>query len=427
MSGFGFTPNEGFFGSGLPNFQSAPGTPMLQTQILRESARNYLSTHIDLPVGKSDAIKIQEAVDIAGNWIQERTTFPMSVANADITWTRKEWLEFSIPGWQKLVEPLAEGMAGALAKVMTDMAGAGADEDGNIGLPEGLEGMPGLPAGMSFNVNAFLPMMRGFMGQLIANQLGQSIGALAVGVTGSNDVAVPLFEKSGIHMIPTNITAWAEGLDIPEQEVAIYLALREIAAERLFSHTPWLATYLQGLITAYGKGITVDVRAIQDQAQSAMDSGELDISNPQSISLAINQGMFQPEQSPAQSAALERLEMALALIEGWIDHITAISAQDRLPSLAQLTETHRRKRISASPTQQLFATLLGLEVSPRKMRECANFWNEIYSLGGGVNGGAEVRDHRWEDATLLPTASDLADPAGFLASTTVPDDLSGLI
>jgi len=427
VSGFGFTPNEGFFGSGLPNFQSAPGTPMLQTQILRESARNYLSTHIDLPVGKSDAIKIQEAVDIAGNWIQERTTFPMSVANADITWTRKEWLEFSIPGWQKLVEPLAEGMAGALAKVMTDMAGAGADEDGNIGLPEGLEGMPGLPAGMSFNVNAFLPMMRGFMGQLIANQLGQSIGALAVGVTGSNDVAVPLFEKSGIHMIPTNITAWAEGLDIPEQEVAIYLALREIAAERLFSHTPWLATYLQGLITSYGKGITVDVRAIQDQAQSAMDSGELDISNPQSISLAINQGMFQPEQSPAQSAALERLEMALALIEGWIDHITAISAQDRLPSLAQLTETHRRKRISASPTQQLFATLLGLEVSPRKMRECANFWNEIYSLGGGVNGGAEVRDHRWEDATLLPTASDLADPAAFLASTTVPDDLSGLI
>jgi len=427
VSGFGFTPNEGFFGSGLPNFQSAPGTPMLQNQILRESARNYLSTHSDLPVGKSDAIKIQEAVDIAGNWIQERTTFPMSVANADITWTRKEWLEFSIPGWQKLVEPLAEGMAGALAKVMTDMTGAGADENGNIGLPEGLEGMPGLPPGMSFNVNAFLPMMRGFMGQLIANQLGQSIGALAVGVTGSNDVAVPLFEKSGIHMIPTNINAWAEGLDIPEQEVAIYLALREIAAERLFSHTPWLATYLQGLITAYGKGITVDVRAIQDQAQSAMDSGELDISNPQSISLAINQGMFQPEQSPAQSAALERLEMALALIEGWIDHITAISAQDRLPSLAQLTETHRRKRISASPTQQLFATLLGLEVSPRKMRECANFWNEIYSLGGGVNGGAEVRDHRWEDATLLPTASDLADPAGFLASTTVPDDLSGLI
>ena len=427
MSGFGFTPNEGFFGSQFSGFQSAPGTPMLQTQILRESARKFLSTHSDLPVGKSDALKIQEAVDIANNWIQERTTFPMSVANADITWTRKEWLEFCIPGWQKLVEPLAEGMAGALAKVMTDMTGAGADENGNIGLPEGLEGMPGVPAGMTFNVNAFLPMMRGFMGQLIANQLGQSIGALAVGVTGSHDVAVPLFEKSGIHMIPTNITAWAEGVDIPEQEVAIYLALREIAAERLFSHTPWLPNYLQDLITAYGKGITVDVQAIQDQAQSAMDSGELDISNPQSISLAINQGMFQPEQSPAQSAALERLEMALALIEGWIDHITAISAQDRLPSFPQLSETHRRKRISASPTQQLFATLLGLEVSPRKMRECANFWNEIYSLGGAVEGGSEIRDHRWEDATLLPTSADLADPAAFLASTTVPDDLSGLI
>ena len=85
MSGFGFTPNEGFFGSQFSGFQSAPGTPMLQTQILRESARKFLSTHSDLPVGKSDALKIQEAVDIANNWIQERTTFPMSVANADIT------------------------------------------------------------------------------------------------------------------------------------------------------------------------------------------------------------------------------------------------------------------------------------------------------------------------------------------------------
>ncbi len=55
------------------------------------------------------------------------------------------------------------------------------------------------------------------------------------------------------------------------------------------------------------------------------------------------------------------------------------------------------------------------------------FGSEIYSLSGAENGGVEVRDHRWEDPALLPTADDLSDPAAFLASTTVPDDLSGLI
>ena len=158
-----------------------------------------------------------------------------------------------------------------------------------------------------------------------------------------------------------------------------------------------------------------------------MSSGELDINNPESITMAINQGMFQPEQSDAQTAALAKLEITFALIEGWIDHVTSLSAKDRLPSLAALQESYRRSRVESAPTQQLFAMLLGLQISPRLTRECSNFWSEIYAISGGVDGGVAIRDHRWEDSALLPTASDLGDPAGFLVSTTVPDDLSGLL
>jgi len=137
--------------------------------------------------------------------------------------------------------------------------------------------------------------------------------------------------------------------------------------------------------------------------------------------------MFQPEQSATQSAALAKLEMTFALIEGWIDHVAHLAAHDRLPILASLEESYRRSRIESAPTQQLFAMLLGLQISPRMARECSQFWNEIYAISGADNGGVEVRDHRWEDPALLPTAEDISDPAKFLASTTVPDDLSGLI
>ena len=396
MSGFGFLPNEGFFN---PGTAGGPGEPMLQPNVMRDSARKFLSTHTDLPIGRDDQRKMQEAVDIANTWIEECTQFPATVTNADVAWSRKDWIDQSINGWQQLVEPLAEGMVEALSKVLKEMG------------PEA----------------GFLPVMRGFMGQLIATQLGQSIGTLSISLTGSQDAAIPLFEKSGAHLIPQNIARWGEGLQIPEQEIAIYIALREVAAQRLFAHTPWLSGYIRGLIQSYGTGITVDIESIQNQAESAMNSGELDINNPDSITMAINQGMFQPEQSAAQSAALAKLEMTFALIEGWIDHVAHLSATDRLPSLAMLQESYRRSRIESAPTQQLFAMLLGLQISPRLTRECSNFWSELYRLNGAEIGGVAIRDYRWEDPGLLPTPSDLSDPIAFLASTTVPDDLSGLI
>jgi putative hydrolase len=366
---------------------------------MREAARALLATHSDLPVGREEQRKVQEALDIANTWIEEQTQFPATVSNADVAWSRKDWIDQSTAGWQKLVEPLAEGMVGALSKVLSEMG------------PEG----------------NFLPIMRGFMGQLIATQLGQSIGSLSISLTGSHDAAIPLFEKSGAHLIPQNVALWGEGLEIPEQEVAIYIALREVAAERLFAHTPWLPGHIRDLVRSYGAGITVDIEAIQSQAESAMSSGELDINNPDSITMAINQGMFQPEESATQSAALAKLEMIFALIEGWIDHVAYLAAKDRLPALASLQESYRRSRIESAPTQQLFATLLGLQISPRLTREASQFWSEIYSISGEKDGGVAIRDHRWEDSALLPSASDLADPAAFLASTTVPDDLSGLV
>ena len=64
-------------------------------------------------------------------------------------------------------------------------------------------------------ISAVMPIMRAFMGSLITNQLGTSVGQLALAVTGSNDVAIPLFNQSQARLIPQNISAWSDGLDIP--------------------------------------------------------------------------------------------------------------------------------------------------------------------------------------------------------------------
>ena len=406
LSNFGLNPATLFAAA---NSAGSVG-PLISTDILRDVARKFISSQGEHPIGSQDIADAQVALDIANTWLDEATNFPALSRSNLPAWSRRDWLDSSVANWAKMIEPLADGMASALTNVLKQGPTPGSIEGPMEGSIEGPE------------LAAIAPIMRAFMGSLIASQLGTSVGQLAVSITGSNDVAIPLFTQSEARLIPQNITAWAQGLDIPIDEVRIFLAIREAAASRLFSHTPWLSKYIQDAITSYGAGIKIDIDSIQEQAERALETGELDINNPESISVAISAGLFKPEQSASQDAALAKLEMALALIEGWIDYVTTKAVGDRLPSYPALSETLRRRRALKSPTQQLFATLLGLEVSPRKARECAQFWFEVESEIGLSN-----RDQRWEDPALLPRAEELADVKKFLDSTSVPDDLSGLI
>ena len=399
FANFGINPQT-LFAAGV----GGTGAPLIAIETLRDISRRALATHPELPIGSLDLARTEEAFNIANNWLDDATLFPTSAKSNLPAWSRRDWLDASLLGWQHMLEPLAEGMASALTEVLNQTAMAEAPELAGV-----------------------TPIMRAFMGSLIATQLGQSVGQLATSVTGSNDVAIPLFKSPALEsrLIPQNVDLWADGLDIPMDEVRIFLAVREAAAARLFAHTPWLTEYIRDAIAAYGRGIKIDINSIQEQAERAVDSGELDINNPESISVAINAGLFKPEQSAAQDAALAKLEMIIALIEGWIDHVTTKAVANRLPALPALSETLRRRRATKSPTQQLFTTLLGLEVSPRKMRECATFWFEVSEELGAL--GVAGRDNRWEDPVLLPTAQDLSDVKKFLNSTSAPDDLSGLI
>jgi putative hydrolase len=438
--GFGFIPNEGqpdfdallkkfsemgidsgalagaksFFES-MQSGESAGDQTLIKVANLREIAKKIITAKGDLPIGNLDQEKLDQSLLLANTWLDTEILFPAAVIPSQSAWSKRDWLDESVTGWQQLIEPLALGMADALGNVITNA---------NSSLPiEFMGRAEQSPAQQEAMKLMLAQILRGFMGTLIATQLGQAIGMLANSITGANDVAIPLLKtNTGSHLIQQNINEWAEGLGIDQEQVTIYLSLREAAASRLFANSTWLQNYIKDLITAYGKGISIDVESITRQAEEAMASGDIDMNNPQAINLALNAGLFTPQQTPAQELALTRLEMTLALIEGWIDHVISQVAADRMPAFNALIENSRRRRATNAPMQQLFANLLGVEVSPRKMREASAFWSEVKNLKG-----ADGRDKCWEDAAFLPMPDDLADVKGFLDSVTVPDDLSGLI
>lgn len=74
-----------------------------------------------------------------------------------------------------------------------------------------------------------------------------------------------------------------------------------------------------------------------------------------------------------------------------------------------MRETMRRRRASGGPAEQTFATLIGLELRPRRLRDAARLWASLTDARG-VDG----RDGLWAHPDMLPTASDLDDPDGFV-------------
>lgn len=384
----------------LDQFNSGASELTLPENIAREIAKKFVTARGFHPVGSKDLNEIQEAMAIADTWLNEATLFPANFAHSSDgknIYTRADWVDATIAGWQLTVEPLASGLTKAMGSVVDQQE-----------LPEGAP-----------PIAAIAGMLRTFIGTLLATQLGQSIGALATGVTGLHDVGLPLVHPSRPGLLPENIEEWGADIGVDLSQVRIFHALREGAVARLFDNNPWLIDYLRGAIGEYGNGIHIDVQQIQSQAQEAFESGAIDPSNPESFTIALNQGLFTPDESVEQRSALAKLETALALIDGWADDVVTLASGDRLPALNSLRETLRRRRATSSPTQQLFASLFGLEVSPRMSREASTFWSELRTLKD-----IQTRDHVWSG--ILPTQDELIDPAGYLRSIEIPDDLSTL-
>ena len=344
-------------------------------ELVADTARKVVATSPDPSPTEAQRAAVADAVRLADHWLDETTSFPSGVTTAT-AWSRAEWVVQTTDTWKQLVEPLA-------ASAVDSMSNA---------LPEEARAMAGPLIGMLAQVT----------GGMVAGQVGQGIGSLAGEVWGATDVGIPLSTPGHAALIPANVAAFAGGLDVAQDDVLLHLALREAAHQRLFAHVPWLSAHLVGAVTDHARGMEINTSAIEEQL------GSIDMSNPAALQEAMAGGLFDPQVTPAQQAALERLEVTLALVEGWVDEVVEQAAGHRMPSAAKLRETVRRRRAAGGPAEQTFASLVGLELRPRRLRDASTLWGSLRTRQG-----VEARDGVWMHPDLLPTAADLDDPLGF--------------
>jgi putative hydrolase len=348
---------------------------------------------------------LDQAFIVADLWLSEATTIS-ELTTTPRLFSRAEWIKATMPVWIQLAEPVAMSIADSLTQVLQDQA----------------------PEEMSDMIEGASKIMRNVGGTLFAMQLGQVVGQLSGEVVSGGDIGIPLL-GSGLSgasdsdqqaaLLPQNLAAFGEGLDIDANEVRLYLAVRELAHARLFRHAKWLRLQLMTSIAEFARGIRIDTSRLEEIAT------DFDPSNPEELRQAMVSGALIPPKSESQLAALARLETMLALIEGWVDVATA-QATLRLPKSGAIAETVRRRRAAGGPAESAFATLVGLELRPRRLREAAALWQKLTD-----EVGAERRDELWSHPDLVPTSEDIDDPAALVSRLTgpapEPDDIDQAI
>lgn len=353
--------------------QAGSSSGPVNYEIARKIALQRLSS--SQRPSSDQASAVSDAVHLAEMWLDPATTLPAG-ATSSKAWSAQEWVEHTIPTWQRLCDPVANRISGAWVEA--------------------------LPAEAKQAAGPLLSMVGQMGGMAFGSQLGNALSQLGEEVLTSTDVGLPLGPEATAALLPANIEQFTEGLERPSSEVMVFLAAREAAHQRLFAHVPWLRQRLLATVEEFAHGIKVDTGAFEQLAS------QVDPSNPESIEQVMSSGMLEPQTTPEQKAALTRLETLLALVEGWVDVVVADAVESRLPGAEAMRETLRRRRASGGPAEQTFATLVGLELRPRRLRAASALWRLV-----GDQHGVEARDGIWAHPDFIPTAEDLDNPTDF--------------
>lgn len=320
-----------------------------------------------------------DAFALANLWLGEATTIS-ELSDSPQAMTRGEWVEKTLPVWKDIAGPVSTSIADALTSALDTQ----------------------VPEDMRDAIQGAGKLMRGLGASVFAAQFGQVLGNLSLEVVSGGDVGIPVLPAGTAAVIPQNITAFGEGLEIPEDQITLYLATRELAYARLYRHAKWLHLQVMSQITDFARGVTVDVDALEDVAS------RLDPSNPEELRAAIEGGALLPAQTDAQRESLGRLENIVAMIDGWVDVVTS-EATSRLPDGVRLAEAARRRRAVGGPAEDALGALVGLKLRPRRMREAAEMWRKVTDAVG-----VAARDSLWDYPDLLPTAADIDDPSALI-------------
>jgi putative hydrolase len=347
--------------------------------------------------------ELEQAIHVAELWLDPVTVLPAVDGRVE-AYTKAEWVRLatSSDGLGVYVEPVADGMANALAKGLS----------GELG---------GTQSAMA---HPFGDAVRSMGAMLYGIQIGTIAGHLAGQLLSTYDLGLPTLDPRLVGTVGDAARRFARDYSFDQTEFRYWLALREAIHRRMFAGVGWLRAHLVGLIREFACAADFDPNTLFEQF-GAMGLDLQALSDPASMQEMLSgPEAFALEPTTAQKAALGRLQTLVALVEAYSDTVLRAAADTKLTALARIEEAARRRRAEKGPGERFLAQLLGLDLKPADFRLGQTFCDAVIAARG-----QEGLDRVWRKPENLPTERELADPSMWLvrmAAQEIEADLGNL-
>jgi coenzyme F420 biosynthesis associated uncharacterized protein len=284
---------------------------------------------------------------------------------------RAEWADVNLTALEPLLDPVAARLgrrlerAGALAGPLR--AGAGAALGAEAGLVLGY-------------------VARRVLGQYELSLLGGD--------------APPRLLLVGV-----NLDRAARQLEVDRGAFLVWVCAHELTHVFQFQGVPWLREHLAGLLRRYME--TVELR---------VDGSGGGLPNPAKLVDAFREGgLAAIVQTGEQQELMREVQAAMAVIEGYSEHVMDALGERLIPRHAELRAAMDRRRASRSAPERLLERLLGFDLKLLQYRLGKRFCDGVVERAG-----REALNRVWSSPGSLPTLTELERPQDWIARTAPP-------
>lgn len=247
-------------------------------------------------------------------------------------------------------------------------------------------------------------------GVVLAAQVGALTGYLAQRVLGQYDLA--LLDGTvapRLLFVAPNLNEVAGKLDADREELLRWVAFHEITHAVQFTSVDWLREHLGGMLRELldSLEVNVDAKGLLNLPKAG-DLREL-------VGLIRKGDLVTLVMGSERRAVVDRLQAAMAVIEGHAEHVMDAVGVEVLPSLDRLRASLEQRRENRPPLMRVLERLLGLELKMQQYRDGKRFCDAVVARGG-----IDALNRVWSAPAALPDLAELADPDAWLSRTAVP-------
>lgn len=251
----------------------------------------------------------------------------------------------------------------------------------------------------------FAEPLRGAAGATVAAEAGLVLGYMSQRVLGQYELSLLQAESPPrLLLVGPNLAKAVGEMEVDHDSFLDWVVLHEVTHVVQFGAVPWLRSYLGSLLEKYLA--TVEVRIDRGAA-----GGLPSFPDPARIVEAFREGgLMALVQTREQKTLMDRVQAAMALVEGYSEHVMDAVGAKVLPAYAGLRQAMEERRRSRSAPERVLQRLLGLDLKMRQYELGKRFCDAVVERHG-----LERLNLAWHAASELPTLGELGRPDAWAA------------